>query len=102
MIRAPLRSTLSHYATLLRYGSGSGDDSQSENGSRLLMNESFGIFGMTAARPVPPDDYDPVRDQNQSPDFTAELVGRSEEHTSELESHHDLVCRLLLEKKKKR
>src|SRR5471032_1311380 len=26
--------------------------------------------------------------------------GRSEEHTSELQSHHDLVCRLLLEKKK--
>src|SRR5437773_10153238 len=28
-------------------------------------------------------------------------VPRSEEHTSELQSHHDLVCRLLLEKKKK-
>src|SRR5947207_15669499 len=28
------------------------------------------------------------------------LVGRSEEHTSELQSHSDLVCRLLLEKKK--
>src|SRR5437773_8273926 len=27
-------------------------------------------------------------------------TGRSEEHTSELQSHHDLVCRLLLEKKK--
>src|SRR5437773_8846703 len=27
------------------------------------------------------------------------LRGRSEEHTSELQSHHDLVCRLLLEKK---
>src|SRR5437773_10172690 len=26
-------------------------------------------------------------------------IGRSEEHTSELQSHHDLVCRLLLEKK---
>src|SRR5437773_11522385 len=31
----------------------------------------------------------------------ADVVGvRSEEHTSELQSHHDLVCRLLLEKKK--
>src|SRR5437667_2277795 len=29
-------------------------------------------------------------------------VRRSEEHTSELQSHHDLVCRLLLEKKKKK
>src|SRR5437773_8844076 len=28
------------------------------------------------------------------------LASRSEEHTSELQSHHDLVCRLLLEKKK--
>ena len=27
-------------------------------------------------------------------------ANRSEEHTSELQSHHDLVCRLLLEKKK--
>src|SRR6266540_4506212 len=43
-----------------------------------------------------------------SNDFTgvrraAQRVGklsRSEEHTSELQSHHDLVCRLLLEKKK--
>src|SRR5437773_3086697 len=37
--------------------------------------------------------------------FEAQLVrrrpaARSEEHTSELQSHHDLVCRLLLEKKK--
>src|SRR5437773_7718298 len=30
-----------------------------------------------------------------------ECQKRSEEHTSELQSHHDLVCRLLLEKKKK-
>ena len=28
------------------------------------------------------------------------LISRSEEHTSELQSHSDLVCRLLLEKKK--
>src|SRR5437667_1860836 len=28
------------------------------------------------------------------------VIERSEEHTSELQSHHDLVCRLLLEKKK--
>src|SRR5438034_5418636 len=30
------------------------------------------------------------------------MVDRSEEHTSELQSHSDLVCRLLLEKKKKK
>src|SRR5208283_5796250 len=32
---------------------------------------------------------------------SAPWLRRSEEHTSELQSHHDLVCRLLLEKKKK-
>src|SRR5437667_4893892 len=31
---------------------------------------------------------------------TRSVAPRSEEHTSELQSHHDLVCRLLLEKKK--
>ena len=31
-----------------------------------------------------------------------EILLRSEEHTSELQSHSDLVCRLLLEKKKKK
>src|SRR5437667_10641945 len=30
------------------------------------------------------------------------VARRSEEHTSELQSHHDLVCRLLLEKKNKK
>src|SRR5437773_3129144 len=34
--------------------------------------------------------------------LTGLLPSRSEEHTSELQSHHDLVCRLLLEKKKKK
>src|SRR5438034_8653461 len=33
-------------------------------------------------------------------DMHAGIVWRSEEHTSELQSHSDLVCRLLLEKKK--
>src|SRR5437667_7398999 len=33
--------------------------------------------------------------------LSARKTLRSEEHTSELQSHHDLVCRLLLEKKKK-
>src|SRR5690554_7336750 len=39
-----------------------------------------------------------------APDFTASpiLLNRSEEHTSELQSRPHLVCRLLLEKKKKK
>src|SRR5437773_9564913 len=71
------------------------------NGSRML------ILGLT---------YKPnVDDERESPSYVlmdllsergAELEYydpyvsvRSEEHTSELQSHHDLVCRLLLEKK---
>src|SRR5438034_4323099 len=42
------------------------------------------------------------RPQRDGPERQPSLVAglRSEEHTSELESHSDLVCRLLLEKKK--
>src|SRR2546427_6024702 len=36
------------------------------------------------------------------PRSNGSLVGRSEEHTSELQSQSNLVCRLLLEKKKKK
>src|SRR5260370_5068172 len=38
--------------------------------------------------------------QLPSPTFVCDRQGRSEEHTSELQSHLNLVCRLLLEKKK--
>src|SRR5437773_8989557 len=41
------------------------------------------------------------RAAGEIPPFNAR-TRRSEEHTSELQSHHDLVCRLLLEKKKKK
>src|SRR6266540_7309208 len=37
---------------------------------------------------------------NATPTGVWPTPSRSEEHTSELQSHHDLVCRLLLEKKK--
>src|SRR5699024_12786961 len=40
--------------------------------------------------------------QRSASDQHQELVNRSEEHTSELQSRFDLVCRLLLEKKKNR
>ena len=51
----------------------------------------------------------PVTSQCDCADLRAEegipitfgSVSRSEEHTSELQSHHDIVCRLLLEKKKR-
>src|SRR5690606_27430978 len=42
------------------------------------------------------DEVDPIEDS-----YTLEVSSRSEEHTSELQSRENLVCRLLLEKKKK-
>src|SRR5690348_17552953 len=73
MIRRPPRSTLFPYTTLFR--------------SR----------GRHGARPPRPDG-----DVAGAPDGDVEDLGvRSEEHTSELQSPVHLVCRLLLEKKKK-
>src|SRR5260221_13390958 len=48
-----------------------------------------------------PDFCGPAVDRRQR-DLHLAQPQRSEEHTSELQSHSDLVCRLLLEKKKKR
>src|SRR5690242_21079241 len=77
MIRRPPRSTLFPYTTLFR----SGSCSPSPNRSSLRRTAS------TSARPW----------ESPSRPTTAP---RSEEHTSELQSHVNLVCRLLLEKKK--
>src|SRR2546421_13028805 len=77
MIRRPPRSTLFPYTTLFR--SEGGDD------PRRLAPEAAG-----QAHRVEPGAVIYVD------------VVRSEEHTSELQSRSDLVCRLLLEKKKKK
>src|SRR5438034_8276237 len=47
------------------------------------------------------DDMAPIGDIDEE-NYRLVKVERSEEHTSELQSHSDLVCRLLLEKKKKK
>src|SRR5438034_5974708 len=79
MIRRPPRSTLFPYTTLFR---------------SLVAQDQHA-------------DAD-EREREQRPDVrqVVSLVRvadeRSEEHTSELQSHSDLVCRLLLEKKKKK
>src|SRR3712207_8154597 len=75
MIRRPPRSTLFPYTTLFR--------------SPLLDRRS-------GYAPAPPRAADPPR---RAP-VTPGAAERSEEHTSELQSRHYLVCRLLLEKKK--
>src|SRR5438132_12809002 len=71
MIRRPPRSTLFPYTTLFRSG-GPAIETLAREGDPARFN---------FPRPMIHD-------------------GRSEEHTSELQSHSDLVCRLLLEKKK--
>src|SRR5437667_1552212 len=56
----------------------------------------------TLFRSRPAHGYASSRPSAASPPSSSSRWPRSEEHTSELQSHHDLVCRLLLEKKKQR
>src|SRR2546427_3163071 len=77
MIRRPPRSTLFPYTTLFRSGS--------HRGATRRRPQAPGEAGGAAAAPCR---------AGKAP------RGRSEEHTSELQSQSNLVCRLLLEKKK--
>src|SRR5438477_1987232 len=77
MIRRPPRSTLFPYTTLFRSGFWCRQDLQVHSGRRAEhLCDRFEPADIPGFRP------------------------RSEEHTSELQSHVNLVCRLLLEKKK--
>src|SRR5436309_4817380 len=82
-MRRPPRSTLFPYTTLFR--------------SRRLVLVTSDILGFTPAltRPI-------AERLSQSLKLAREEVLRSEEHTSELQSRENLVCRLLLEKKNPR
>src|SRR5690349_23172771 len=86
MLRRPPRSTLFPYTTLFRSG---GSPLDAAKGVRLA-----------ATHPLPLAQYDDAKDGWRL--VTHPLPPRSEEHTSELQSRRDLVCRLLLEKKKKK
>src|SRR5256886_10028676 len=84
MIRRPPRSTLFPYTTLFRSQSG-----QEGADDRFQVDE----LGAHAGQ----------RDHHQrKADLVLIRVARSEEHTSELQSQSNLVCRLLLEKKKRK
>src|SRR5256885_3197670 len=85
MIRRPPRSTLFPYTTLFR--------SLAEAGSRMHMLDVSQVEVVEADR-----NY--VRLTIGRETFHARSTLRSEEHTSELQSPCNLVCRLLLEKKK--
>src|SRR5437588_6681440 len=60
------------------------------------------ISSILPSRPLGPSGACAGPRARARPTRRMDQVGRSEEHTSELQSHSDLVCRLLLEKKKKK
>src|SRR2546422_1981948 len=91
MIRRPPRSTLFPYTTLFRSVV---DDLRPLDDVRSLRDE---IRPPTLFRPAQVDG-----DDTASRGPVVGLKVRSEEHTSELQSRLHLVCRLLLEKKKKK
>src|SRR5690349_22421615 len=96
MIRPPPRSTLFPYTTLFR--------SVQVDGVGIVDPEGHveGAAGEADARELDPGDLD-LRGLEITPGIDGGTAGeRSEEHTSELQSRRDLVCRLLLEKKKMR
>src|SRR3712207_8123253 len=89
MIRRPPRSTLFPYTTLFRSGAGC-------RGPRWGADRG-GSRAVGRRRRECPKSCAPRRSPGTSP---PSWIGRSEEHTSELQSRQYLVCRLLLEKKK--
>src|SRR5260370_4853338 len=82
MIRRPPRSTLFPYTTLFR-----------SEPARMMLAGIMHPRRLRTARIL-------TAIRGREPDCS-ENTSRSEEHTSELQSHLNLVCRLLLEKKKK-
>src|SRR2546430_12198392 len=87
MIRRPPRSTLFPYTTLFR----SGDGEVNGTAIETSLTGTFQFILHKGKRLEIP------RAETKSHYI---LMGRSEEHTSELQSQSNLVCRLLLEKKK--
>src|SRR5438034_7736934 len=83
MLRRPPRSPLFPYTTLFRSRVSHGGPRQQPTPQRVEPDRGSG------------------EGERDAVDLRALEAVRSEEHTSELQSHSDLVCRLLLEKKKK-
>src|SRR5256885_7356186 len=93
MIRRPPRSTLFPYTTLFRSVQLRGDAQVHVQIERVVMRTE-GARG-SAAR-------DRLHHRRLDLEEIERIEKRSEEHTSELQSPCNLVCRLLLEKKKKK
>src|SRR5688572_31779825 len=97
MIRRPPRSTLFPYTTLFR-------SQHLADGRRLRLRHQHFELPRRAQRSARGESrqelHRAVRAAAALLDGERESLGRSEEHTSELQSQSNLVCRLLLEKKK--
>src|SRR2546430_5374859 len=93
MIRRPPRSTLFPYTTLFRSALQEVRAAQRLDPLSLIINTDVGEMLYYGRR------HDEAIEQGRR---ALEIDSRSEEHTSELQSQSNLVCRLLLEKKKKR
>src|SRR5256885_6570516 len=92
MIRRPPRSTLFPYTTLFRSLAESGVRERLGHQRGVQLQRQRGDLARGLAGPIPGA-------RVALPQHRGEI--RSEEHTSELQSPCNLVCRLLLEKKKK-
>src|SRR5256885_13212453 len=90
MIRRPPRSTLFPYTTLFR-----SSVADSDSCSRAAFSWLAALSGGTGRKCIV---WDCARAEGTR---AGAKIRRSEEHTSELQSPCNLVCRLLLEKKKK-
>src|SRR5438034_4744363 len=95
MIRRPPRSTLFPYTTLFRSIIDVATVTKSCAGIGAQYLKSLHVKWFKSA------DFIQRTIISEVLLSSPEEPGRSEEHTSELQSHSDLVCRLLLEKKKK-
>src|SRR3712207_8722350 len=93
MIRRPPRSTLFPYTTLFRSALAATPATV-----KLTFSESFGSFISYDGGTGNASNLRIVREGSKI--AVTDVVPRSEEHTSELQSRQYLVCRLLLEKKK--
>src|SRR3712207_8000573 len=94
MIRRPPRSTLFPYTTLFRSGQSVVEATLQLRGDYIVPQ---GLLRASDALGQPQDEVAALHALRDFDEFF-----RSEEHTSELQSRQYLVCRLLLEKKKKK
>src|SRR5690606_40756332 len=94
MLRRPPRSTLFPYTTLFRSRKAERQGDLGKGMPPVGAESPRGILDIGG-------DVLDRADQGEDHERDVEVGDRSEEHTSELQSRENLVCRLLLEKKKK-